>query len=76
MLGGAGVYATLGSPTDLAEKLLLVLEHPPLAAQLAAAVRARAVQEFAWYHAAPELEAIYARVLARGGQPVPRYSDT
>ena len=76
MLGGAGVYATLGSPTDLAAKLLLVLEHPPLAAQLAAAARARAVQEFAWYHAAPDLEAIYARVLSREAQSVPRYSDT
>lgn len=63
MLGDAGLYARLGSADDLAAKLVQVLEDAPLAARLRVAGRVRAVQEFAWYHAAPELEAIYARVL-------------
>jgi glycosyltransferase involved in cell wall biosynthesis len=63
ILGDIGIYAQMGSVEDLAEKIALPLENPPLAAQLGAAGRHRAVAEFSWEQAARQLESIYTLVL-------------
>jgi glycosyltransferase involved in cell wall biosynthesis len=63
ILGDIGIYAQMGSVEDLAEKIALLLEDPPLAAQLGAAGRHRAVAEFSWEQAARQLESIYTLVL-------------
>lgn len=63
ILGDVGIYAAMGSATDLADKLALALEDRALATRLAVAGRTRAVAEFSWERAARQLEAIYAQVL-------------
>ncbi len=63
ILGDIGIYAQMGSVEDLAEKIALLLENPPLAAQLGAAGRHRAVAEFSWEQAARQLESIYTLVV-------------
>ncbi len=64
-LDDTGVYAHLGSVDDLASKLEQVLQDRTLSTRLGKAARERAVTCFAWDHAADQLEAVYADVLAR-----------
>ncbi len=62
ILGDCGVYASMGSAEDLAEKIALVMENPPLADDLRARGRERAISDFSWERAAIQLEAIYDQV--------------
>jgi glycosyltransferase involved in cell wall biosynthesis len=66
MLGTAGIYAQMGSASDLAEKLALTLDDPALAKRLGAAGRARVVADFSWDLGAYQIETIYRRLLERG----------
>lgn len=64
-LGDLGIYAAFGSVEDLAAKLQLALEQRAWALQLGALGREHAVRELSSDRAGPQLEAIYADVLAR-----------
>jgi glycosyltransferase involved in cell wall biosynthesis len=65
MLGTVGIYAQMGSPDDLADKLALALDNRSLAAHLSTAGRARAVADFSWEQGARQIETIYSQVLDR-----------
>jgi glycosyltransferase involved in cell wall biosynthesis len=77
ILGDIGLYARLGSAEDLAKKLALALEDRELAAQLGAAGRTRAIEEFSWDQAALQLESIYEKVAQRSTVSAsPRHNNT
>ncbi len=74
ILGDAGVYADFGSATSLAQRIAAVFDNPAWGHELGQQVRAKAVNEHSWELAAHQIEAIYARVLAkRNGQPLPPF---
>jgi glycosyltransferase involved in cell wall biosynthesis len=75
MLGDVGLYATMGSAPDLADKLALALDNRELAARLGAAGRASAVADFSWHQGVQQLEAIYTRLLEAPAAP-PRQPDS
>jgi glycosyltransferase involved in cell wall biosynthesis len=57
-----GIYAPAGDAAGLARALAWALDHPDAARRATLALRARAVSQFTWAHAARAIEAIYARV--------------
>jgi glycosyltransferase involved in cell wall biosynthesis len=59
MLGDTGIYAAMGSASDLADKLALVLDDGELAVRLGQAGRRRAVADFSWDESIRHLEHIY-----------------
>ncbi len=70
MLGDIGVYAEMGSSSDLAEKLALLLNAPAHAQRLGVAGRTRALTDFSWDVGAQQIETIYERV-RQPGEPHP-----
>lgn len=63
ILGDIGIYAAMGSVSDLASKLALALDTPDRAARWGAPGRARVVADFSWERAAQQIEEIYGQVL-------------
>ena len=61
-LGEWGIYVPAGDAAGLAGALAWALDHPDAARRAALALRARAVSQFTWDHAASAIEAVYARV--------------
>ncbi|MEZ5844923.1 MAG: glycosyltransferase family 4 protein [Hyphomicrobiaceae bacterium] len=61
--GPASLYARANDPADLADKLLALLDDPPLRAAMGATGRARVEERFAWPHQEPALLAAYERAL-------------
>lgn len=57
-----GLYAPAGDAAGLADALAWALDHPETAGRAALALRARAVSQYTWAHAARAIEAVYARV--------------
>jgi len=61
-LGEWGSYAPAGDAAGLADAIGWALDHPEAASRAALALRARAVSQYTWAHAARAIEAVYARV--------------
>ncbi len=61
-LGDLGIYAPAGDAAGLAAALAWTLDHPDAARRAALALRARAVSQFTWAHAASAIEAVYAHI--------------
>ena len=64
-LGDLGLYAPVGDAAGLASVLENALADPAGSARLGEALRKRAIECFTWQHAASQIEAIYAGLLAR-----------
>ncbi len=85
MLGELGIYAELGNPRALADRLLEALDMDPERRRaLGEALRARVEERHAWHWVGLELEAIYEELLAArrehrrpslAGHPVLRAAD-
>jgi glycosyltransferase involved in cell wall biosynthesis len=72
--GRAALLAPPGDPGELAERIVLVLDHPELAGRLGEAGRRRVLERFTWRATAEGTVALYRRVLedARLAQVSPR----
>ncbi len=71
-LGESGIYASFGSVTDLAAKILQALEQPQWANELAQHSRTIAVRDLSWERAVRRIEGLYAEALRRRrGEPEP-----
>jgi glycosyltransferase involved in cell wall biosynthesis len=62
-LGDEGIYAPPGDVHALAVGLEALLCDPPRARELGWRLRARAIEKFAWDHAAHKIEQVYAAAL-------------
>lgn len=62
-LGEWGSYAPAGDAAGLAAAIGWALDHPDEAGRAAQALRARAVSQYTWAHAARAIEAVYARLV-------------
>lgn len=61
-LGEYGVYAPLGDANAFADQIQTLLDDPARARELGCAVRARAIQLFAWERAGREIEKVYREI--------------
>lgn len=59
-LGQWGIYAPVGDAAGLADALAWALDHREAAGRAALALRARAVSQYTWAHAASAMEGVYA----------------
>lgn len=64
-LGEWGIYAPAGDAAGLADAIGWALDHPAAAHRAALALRARAVSQYTWDHAAGAIEAVYGQVTAQ-----------
>lgn len=65
-LGELGIYAPPGDAAALADAIAWALDHPALTRRNAVALRARAVSQYTWTHAASAIEAVYDELGAQG----------
>lgn len=63
-LENQGIYAPAGEASGLAAAIKQALADPTRSAQLGQALRGRAITSFTWQHAAAQIEAVYAELLA------------
>jgi glycosyltransferase involved in cell wall biosynthesis len=63
--GAAALYAKPNDVTDFGDKVLLLLDHPELRAEMGRIGRARIENEFEWKFEAPKLVSAYASLWAQ-----------
>jgi len=59
ILGNAGVYATFGSVSDLAKKIVWLIDHPAEAKQLGQKARQRAINKLSWMAVGKRINQVY-----------------
>jgi len=64
ILGESGIYAQLGNPISLAEKLEMILSDEDLAENLGKKLREKAVNLYSWEASGKKLISVYQRVLS------------
>ena len=62
ILGDTGIYAKLGDPGDLAEKIVWAIDHPAEAAELGRKSRERAVAELSWDAVGRRIHEVYQKL--------------
>lgn len=62
--GEASLYAEPNNATDMAEKILYLLDHPEQRAEMGRIARVRVEEELSWQHEAPKLLAAYEALFA------------
>jgi len=66
ILGDLGIYAELGNPISLAEKLEMVLSNENLAKNFGKKLREKAVDVYSWQAAGEKLMDVYRTILENG----------
>ena len=66
ILGDLGIYAELGNPISLAEKLEMVLSNENLAENLGKKLKEKAVDVYSWQAAGEKLMDVYRTILENG----------
>ena len=68
ILGKLGIYAQVGNPISLAEKLEMILSDEALAADLRKKLREKAVDVYSWQATGEKLMGVYRTVLNNKGK--------